>query len=168
MGNFSPTHLANKGHSLLVELCYSLFSVGFPSGSAGKESICNVGDLGSIPGLGRSTGEGKGYPLPYFGLENSMDCIVHWVPKSQTRLRDSLSLSIPSWSPLLSPCPPHPSRSSQSTSFGCPASCTELEVVIYFTYANEYVSMLLNHLFPQRSLSNGSSEQLQEFYDCFD
>jgi len=44
-------------------------------GSAGKESACNVGDLGLIPGFGRSPGEGKGYPLQYSGLENSMDCI---------------------------------------------------------------------------------------------
>ena len=44
-------------------------------GSAGKESACNAGDLGSIPGLGRSSGEGKGYPLQYSGLENSMDCV---------------------------------------------------------------------------------------------
>ena len=51
----------------------------FPYGSAGKESTCNAGDLGSIPGLGRSPGEGKGYPLQYSGLENSMDCIVHGV-----------------------------------------------------------------------------------------
>ena len=50
--------------------------LGFPCGSAGKESSCNEGDLGSIPGLGRSHGEGKGYPLQYLGLENSMDCIV--------------------------------------------------------------------------------------------
>ena len=58
--------------------------LGFPCGSAGKESTCNVGDLGSIPGLGRSPGEGKGYPLQYSGLENSMDCIVHGVAKSPT------------------------------------------------------------------------------------
>ena len=50
---------------------------GFPCGSAGKESTCNVGDLGSIPGLGRSPGEGKGYPRQYPGLENCVDCIVH-------------------------------------------------------------------------------------------
>ena len=50
---------------------------GFPCGSAGKESTSNAGYLGSIPGLGRSPGEGKGYPLQYSGLENSMDCIVH-------------------------------------------------------------------------------------------
>ena len=55
-------------------------------GSAGKESACSAGDLGSIPGLGRSPGEGKGYPLLYSGLENSMDCIVHGVAKSQTQL----------------------------------------------------------------------------------
>ena len=56
--------------------------LGFPCGSAGKEPTCNAGDLGSIPGLGKSPGEGKGYPLQYSGLENSMDCIVHAVAKS--------------------------------------------------------------------------------------
>ena len=56
--------------------------MGFPSSSAGKESTCNAGDPSSIPG------EGKGYPLQYFGLENSMDCIVHVVSKSQTLLSD--------------------------------------------------------------------------------
>ena len=50
-------------------------------GSAGKESACNLEDLGSIPGLGRFPGEGKGYPLQYSGLENSLDCIVHRVTK---------------------------------------------------------------------------------------
>ena len=50
---------------------------GFSCGSAGEESACNVEDLGLIPGLGRSPGEGKGYPLQYSGLENSVDCIVH-------------------------------------------------------------------------------------------
>ena len=58
--------------------------LGFPSGSAGKDSACNVGDLDSIPGLGRAPGEGKGYPLPYSGLENSMNGIVHGVTKSWT------------------------------------------------------------------------------------
>ena len=62
--------------------------LGFPCGSVGKESTSNVGDLGLIPALGRSPGEGKGYPLQYFGLENSMDCIVHGVIKSQTWLSD--------------------------------------------------------------------------------
>ena len=62
--------------------------LGFPRGSAGKESTCNAGDLGSIAGLGRSPGEGNSYPLQYSGLENSMDCIVNGVAKSQTRLRN--------------------------------------------------------------------------------
>ena len=56
--------------------------MGFPCGSAGKESTCNAGDLGSIPGLGRSPGVGKGYPLQYSGLENSIDSIAHGVAKS--------------------------------------------------------------------------------------
>ena len=55
----------------------------FPCGSAGKESALNAGDLGSVYGLGRSPGEGKGYPLQYSGLENSMDSVVHGVAKNQ-------------------------------------------------------------------------------------
>ena len=66
---------------------------GFPAGSAAKESSCTAGDLGLIPGLGRSLGEGKGYPLQYSGQENSMDCIVHKVAKSQTWLSDWLTQS---------------------------------------------------------------------------
>ena len=58
------------------------FILGFPGDSAGKESACSVGDLGSVPGLGRSPGEGKGYPLQYSGLENFMDCIVPGVTES--------------------------------------------------------------------------------------
>ena len=64
--------------------------VGFLGGLNGKkESTCNMGDLGSIPGLGRSFGEGNGYPLQYAGLENSMDrgawkATVHGVAKSRT------------------------------------------------------------------------------------
>jgi len=61
---------------------------GFPDNSVGKESACNAGDVGSIPGLGRSPGEGRGYPLQYSGLEISMDCIVHGVAKSWTQLND--------------------------------------------------------------------------------
>ena len=62
--------------------------LGFPCGSTGEESTCKVLDLALIPGLGRSPGEGKGYPLQYSGLENSMDCIVHGVTKSRTGLSD--------------------------------------------------------------------------------
>jgi len=67
-----------------------VFSVhlGFPCGSAGKESSCNAGDLGLIPGLGRCPGEGKDYPLQYSGLENSTDCAVSGVAKSWTQLSD--------------------------------------------------------------------------------
>ena len=71
-----------------INKCSFLSWRGFLCGSAGKESTCNEGDLGLIPGLGRSPGEGKGYPLQYFGLENSMDCIIHGVTKTQTRLSD--------------------------------------------------------------------------------
>ena len=60
--------------------------MGFSCGSAGKKSAHHVGDLGLIPGLGRSPGEGKGYPLQYSGLENPMDCRVHGVAKCWTRL----------------------------------------------------------------------------------
>ena len=62
--------------------------LGFPCGSAGEESACSVGDLGLIPGLGRSAGEGKGYPLQYSVQENSMDYRVHGVTKNQTWLRN--------------------------------------------------------------------------------
>ena len=62
------------------------YSGASPCGSGGKESACNVGDVGSIPGLGRCLGEG--YPLQNSGLENSMDCIGHGVPKSWTQLTD--------------------------------------------------------------------------------
>ena len=58
--------------------------LGFPGGLAGKEFSCNVGDLGLIPELGRSPGEGNGYPPQYSGLENSMDCIADGVAKSWT------------------------------------------------------------------------------------
>ena len=74
--------------SQVMSLFFNMLSrfVGFPCGSAGKESACHDGDLGSIPGLGRPPGEGKGYPLQYSGLENSMDCVAHGVAKSQAWL----------------------------------------------------------------------------------
>ena len=58
--------------------------MGLPGGSTGEESACNTGDMGSIPRLVRSPGEGNSYPLQYSGLENSMDCKVHGVTKSRT------------------------------------------------------------------------------------
>ena len=57
---------------------------GSPDSSGGKESGCNAGDPGSIPGSERSPGEEKGYSFQYSGLENSMDCKVHGITKSQT------------------------------------------------------------------------------------
>ena len=62
----------------------TLVFLGFPGGSADKESACNAGDLGLIPGLGRPPGEGNSCPLQYPRLENSMDCIVHGITESQT------------------------------------------------------------------------------------
>ena len=88
----------NIGYMGLLELWFSqgicpvvglqshMVDLGFPGGSDGKKSSCNVGDLGSIPGSGRSPGEGNTYPLQYSGLENSMDYIVCGVTKSWTRL----------------------------------------------------------------------------------
>ena len=66
-----------------------------PGGSTDKESACNVGDQCSIPGLGRSPGEGKGYPLQDSGLEKSRDCIVHGVTESDTTERLLLPLCVP-------------------------------------------------------------------------
>ena len=78
----------------MIQLGLSLWlNLGFPCGSAGKEFAYSVRDLGLIPRLGRSPGEGKGSPLEYSGLENSMDFVVHVVVKSWTRLRDFHSWS---------------------------------------------------------------------------
>ena len=69
--------------------------MGFPGGSAGKESACNAGDLGLIPELGRLPGEGNSYPLQYSDLENSMHCIAHGVVKNWTRLSAFHFTSVP-------------------------------------------------------------------------
>ena len=74
--------------------------LGFPCGSAGKESICNAGDLGSVPGLGISPGDREGYPLQYSDLENSMDCVVRGVTKSQTQLNNFHFPQLPGCGPL--------------------------------------------------------------------
>ena len=71
-----------------ADILYQLSHHGSPNSSVGKESTCNAGGPGLIPGSGRSPGEGIGYPLQYSGLENAMDCIVHGVTKSQTWLSD--------------------------------------------------------------------------------
>ena len=71
-----------------------LWASGFPGSSSGKQSAYNVGDLGSVPGLGRSPGEGNDYLLQYSGLENPIDCIVCGVAKSQTQLSNFYFLLI--------------------------------------------------------------------------
>ena len=85
----------------IINLCNFLFFFAwlYPGGSEVKASACNVGDLGSIPGLGRSSGEGNGNPLQYSCLENPMDggawwATVHGVTKSQPRLSDFTSLHL--------------------------------------------------------------------------
>ena len=85
-GNFLTQEL-NPG---LLHCSWILFQIsfGFPYSSVGKESACNAGDPGLIPGVVRSAGERTGYPLQYSGLENSMDCVVHGVAKSRTQLSD--------------------------------------------------------------------------------
>ena len=99
--NFCPTELykaqliraQHETERIPSNLFYLFPSVkDFPCGSVGKEPACNAGHLGLIPGLGRSPGEGKGYPLQYSGLENSMDCIVYGVA------------SVHDWSPSLEAC----------------------------------------------------------------
>ena len=81
---------------ILLPMSNNMFLIsiwGFPGSSVGKESVCNAGDMALIPGLGRSPGEGIGYPLQYSYLENSMDrgawwATVHEAAKSQTTLSD--------------------------------------------------------------------------------
>ena len=96
-GRRSPGDCSPWGHRKtgLSDFHIHMFSVSRLSsfcGSAGKESCLPCRRLGSVPGLGRSPGEGKGYPLQYSGLENSMDCIVHGLAKSQTWLTFTFTL----------------------------------------------------------------------------
>ena len=86
--NLASSLLGSKENPSSVILAIIGLFRGFPDSSVGKESTCNAGDLGLIPGLGRSPGEETGYSLQYSGLENSMDCVVHGVAKSRTRLSD--------------------------------------------------------------------------------
>ena len=83
----SDTRLFLIQPSQFLNLCV-LYCQFCSESSAGEESACNAGGPGSIPGLGRSPGEGKGYSLQYLGPENSMDCRVHGIAKSWTRLSD--------------------------------------------------------------------------------
>ena len=85
---------AQSYKTITLQLKVGLNKKGFPCGSAGKEPTCHVGDLGSSPELGRSPGEGKGYPLQHSGLENSMGCIVPGITKSWTWLSNFHFLSL--------------------------------------------------------------------------
>ena len=93
-------YLIEGGFSyLFLHLLYYNIVLGFPHSSVSKESACNVGDLGSIPGSGRSPEVGNGNPLQYSCLENPMDrgawrATVHEVPKSQTRLSDETTTRV--------------------------------------------------------------------------
>ena len=87
--------------------------LGLPGGSAGKESACGMGDLGSMPGLQRSPGEGNSHPHQCSGLKNSVDCIVHGVAKGQTRPSD--------FRPLVAAPGPWSTRSTAVAHWrGCP------------------------------------------------
>ena len=95
---------------------------GFPGGSVGKESACNVGDQSSIPGSGKSPGEGNGYPLQYSCLENPMNrgawrATVQGVAKNQTWLNDKPFLSFPSFQ-------------FSSVAKSCPALCDPMDCSI--------------------------------------
>ena len=81
--------------------------MGFPGGSAGKESACDVGDLGLIPGLGRSPEEGNSYPLQYSGLERSMDCMYSPWGRKESDTTEQLSLRV-GWRLTWSPGAPEP------------------------------------------------------------
>ena len=95
----SPYHFWKQE---LPAVSYSLcVSKGLLDSSVGKESACNVGDLGLILGLGWSPGVGKGYPLQYSDLENSMDCMVHGVTKSWVDWATyTFTFSVSMWIPL--------------------------------------------------------------------
>ena len=90
--NFSSTLISPLFQEYLLYWDYLwLYWASLVVAQAGKESACSVGDLDSIPGLGRSPGEGNSYPLQYSGLENSMECTVHGVAESDTTERLSLT-----------------------------------------------------------------------------
>ena len=88
--SFCPQSFPASGTFQWVSCSHQMTKIlGFPGGSAGKESACSVGDVGFLPGLERSPEKGNSYLLQYSNLENSMECIVHGiVTKSQTRLSD--------------------------------------------------------------------------------
>ena len=126
----------------------------FPCGSADKESTCNARELGLIPGLERSPGEGKGSPLQYSGLENPMDCILHGVTKSWTQLsnfyfhlKKNTSLNFLKGQHILLPC------------FGCQTSLDSPDVSVWKPWLSNRQAVLkrllhLEHCIEPSSLSS--------------
>ena len=128
--------------------------LGFPCGSAGKKSACNARDLGLIPGLGRSPGEGKGYPLQYSGLENFTDCIVLGVTRSRTRLSDFHFLYL---------------LSEVKVAQSCPTPCDPMNYIvcgILQARMLEWVApSLLQGIFPTQGLNPGIPHCGWNFHD---
>ena len=122
-------------------LCAMLYCAsGFPDSSAAKEATCNAADLGSIPE------EGKGYPLKYSGLENSMDCIVHGVTKSQTRLSDFRFRFIY--------CASHILCSGFFTSWRFWVTCVKQHYRCYFSNSTYSLYVSLSHFGNSHHISN--------------
>ena len=118
----------------------TFLAVGLLFGSAGKEFACNMGDLGSIPGLGSSLGEEKGYQLQYSGLENSMDCIVHGVAKSWTRLSNfAFSLFLQYQRSVFIPIPKK----------GNAKECSNYHTIALISHANKVTLEILQARFQQ-------------------
>ena len=127
-------------------LINSSWGVDFPCGLAGEESTCNVGDLGSIPGLRRSPGERKDYPLQYSGLQNSMHCIVHGIAKSRTQV-------------TFTHCP-----TSQSVPCHCPFWPWLMPLGCNLTKSPKAALVLAN---PPRQLALEGPTAGQDFWFCF-
>ena len=127
---------------------------GFPDSSVGKEPTCNATDPGSIPELGRSPREGIGYPLQYFGLENSMDYIGHGVAKSWTWL-GNFHFHFCSWTSLPIPIPPIQVITEHSAEL--PVLHSRFPLAIYFTHSSVYMSILFSHLVPLSPSPTASS-----------
>ena len=134
-------------------------------GKKKKESACSVGDLGLIPGLGRSPAEAKGYPLPYPGLENSMDCIVHGVAKSRTWLSD---FRFPNIQSLYSNTFPHThwasrsqfSSDSRSTRWPSPHRVKSQSLRVTHISRVDHKSRGLSYVWPTRYKFIGSTTHL--------
>ena len=122
--------------------------MGFPGDSAGKESACNAGDLGSVPGWGKSLGEGNGYPLQYSGLENSMDCTDPGVTESLTRLSDFHLLNVYVYAVWCGP--PFFSSGGENVSTYTVSACYYMDIpanTVAFSYSKRDFSPLKSTFF---------------------